>query len=339
MPIFPHGPNIVFPSFSDYNSFIYKYKLNIRRAVASHIDDPHYHEHIALWYNTSGEYDMYFNGETIRCFPGTLIFMPPFAAHAMDTKNVDLKKTEIISISFPRNALYNRKKPIYPLSYKEVICEKKRIPLCLCFSGAEKDEADRLFSDSLSEYNKKSDMHRTRIFENIDGITELLLRHSDKSISRTSLTSAKMRFESIAECVSTVFINYTSPPTVSCMAEKLGITVRGFSKLFRSITNTTYQDFSVAIRAMKAVNLLKFTNKSVSEIADECGYSNNSHLTRTFLKLFGAAPLKLRREMIADARRKESINPNSLYPHTWESHLDPETIKSHRLISLGKSDI
>ena len=338
MAFFPHRPNVVFPSFSDQKSFIHKYKLTIRRATYSHTDDPHYHEFFSLWYNLSGEYEMYFNGETIRCTPGTLIFMPPFSIHAMNTKNVDLEKTEIISISFPRDALCNRKNPVYPLTCNKIVCGERVIPLCVHFDGAEKSEADKFFSQSLSEYNKKSDMHRTRIFENIDGIINLLLHHSTKAMTPLALNSAKKRSDDIANIVGKVFLNYADPPTLSQSSNELGMTGRGFRKLFKNITGITYQEFSTSMRAMTAVGILKFTSKSIAEIAKECGYADNSHMTKTFLKLFGSSPLQLRREMIAVARTRTSENQSADDSHLWESYLDHETIEKHRLIVLGISD-
>ena len=315
MAFFSHRPNIVFPSFSEQESFIHRYKVTIRRAISSHTDDPHYHENFSIWYNLNGEYKMYFNGKTIRCTPGTLIFMPPFATHAMDTKNTDLKKTELISISFPRNALCNRKTPVYPLAYNKIVCGRMVTPLCIHFDGAEKSEADKLFSQALAEYNKRSDMHRTRIFENTDAIINLLLLHSEKSMTPSALTLARKRSDDISKIAVDIFLNFKNPPSLSQSAKELGLTERGFRKLFKSITNTTYRDFTKAIRAMEAVKLLKFTSKSIAEIADECGYADNSHLTKAFLKLFGSPPLQLRREMIENEKRKASKNPDSLYPH------------------------
>ncbi len=332
---FKKAPNIPIPSLSDYNSFIYTYKVNIRRAASSLIDSPHYHEHIAIWYNTSGEYNMYFNGEMICCTAGTLLFMPPFTVHAMDTRNVDLAKTQIISISLPRDALYNRSIPVYPISHDTVVCGRKSIPLCIHLQNDEKKVADNFFISALSEYQKKSDMHRTRIFENIDEIIKLCKNHATKAYTPIMLAAAKQRSDIIAQAVRDVKLNFTMPPSIEDAANKAGITPRGFTKLFKSITNLTYHDFATAVRAMEAIKLLKYSTKSIAEVGDECGYADNSHFTKTFIKLFGTPPHRLRREMIEVARKKEqeSTLPEDL--HGWESTLDKETRREHRLISLG----
>jgi len=89
------------------------------------------------------------------------------------------------------------------------------------------------------------------------------------------------------------------------------------------------------VRAMEAVKLLKYSTKSMAEISDECGYADNSHFTKTFIKLFGSPPHTLRREMIEIAREKERLPEFLSDPHGWESSLDPEIRRAHRLTALG----
>ena len=45
-----------------------------------------------------------------------------------------------------------------------------------------------------------------------------------------------------------------------------------------------------AIRVMKAVVLLKYTQKSIAEISAECGYVDSSHFIKTTNKIFGSPP-------------------------------------------------
>ncbi|MBQ9984715.1 MAG: helix-turn-helix transcriptional regulator [Oscillospiraceae bacterium] len=329
-------PNIPIPCISDYDSFIYTYKVSLRRAMSAFIDDLHYHEHIAIWYNTSGEYDMYFNGETVHCSAGTLLFMPPFAIHAMDTRNVDMASTQIISMSLPRDALYGRITPVYPLSYNSAVCGRESIPLCIKFRDDEKARMDELFNTSLFEYRKKSDMHRTRIFDNIDEIIKLIKKHSIRTYTPAAFEAAKRRSDIIGKAVKEIILNYTAPPSIEQAAMTAGMTPRGFTKLFKSITNLTYHDFATAFRATEAIKLLKYTTKSIAEIGDECGYADNSHFTRTFIKLFNSPPQRLRREMIEVAKEKEADKKHTDDLHSWESTLDKETIREHFLTSLGR---
>ena len=49
-------------------------------------------------------------------------------------------------------------------------------------------------------------------------------------------------------------------------------------------------------RALKAQNLLKHSDKTLAEISAECGYANQSHFCRVFLRYFGKNPSIARRQ-------------------------------------------
>lgn len=266
------SPNIPLPQILEYDSFLHKYKILLRKARSSFVDDPHYHAHIDMWYNVSGEYTMLLNDDFIRCTPGTLLFMPPFAVHAMDTRTVDMNSAEIICVSYPYDAFYKRPAPVYPLSFNSVVCGNNCIPLCIKFSGEEKKQLDVLFRTALSEYTKQRDMLRTRIYETIDRVIEICASHSNRTLSPTQLSAAIKRVNNINMLVEEVFINFKSPPLIEEAAKKCQVTPQGFTKLFKRTTNRTYHEFVTAIRVMKAVVLLKYTQKSIAEISAECGY-------------------------------------------------------------------
>ncbi len=94
-----------------------------------------------------------------------------------------------------------------------------------------------------------------------------------------------------------------------------------------------------AIRVMKAVVLLKYTQKSIAEISAECGYVDSSHFIKTTNKIFGSPPHRLRKEMIEISQRYKDQKIASEKLHKWESTLDSETRLEHFKISLGEDII
>lgn len=76
----------------------------------------------------------------------------------------------------------------------------------------------------------------------------------------------------------------------------------------------------------------------MAEIAEECGYVDNSHFTKTMIKLYGSPPHKLRAEMIEVRFADIESQKLSDQLHSWESTLDSETRHEHFLNSLGLSD-
>jgi transcriptional regulator GlxA family with amidase domain len=51
-------------------------------------------------------------------------------------------------------------------------------------------------------------------------------------------------------------------------------------------------------RLMHARQLLRTTDKAVSDIAIECGFENNSHFSRLFKENYSISPLQYRKQAI-----------------------------------------
>lgn len=63
-----------------------------------------------------------------------------------------------------------------------------------------------------------------------------------------------------------------------------------FSRLFREKMGMTYVDYLTKIRINKAVELLKYSNKTVQEIGYEVGYRDPNYFSRVFKKTTGVSP-------------------------------------------------
>ena len=51
-------------------------------------------------------------------------------------------------------------------------------------------------------------------------------------------------------------------------------------------------------RMVHVIKLLRFSNKSLSEIADECGFYDSVHLSHTVKNMYGLSPVELREQML-----------------------------------------
>lgn len=70
------------------------------------------------------------------------------------------------------------------------------------------------------------------------------------------------------------------------------------ARLFRRITGKTPKKVLIEARIEKARNLLRNTNLSIVQIADELGYENQFYFCRQFKSLTGLAPTKFRQRSI-----------------------------------------
>ena len=82
--------------------------------------------------------------------------------------------------------------------------------------------------------------------------------------------------------------------SVPALADRMAMSERSFSRLFRNETGQTPAEFAERARADAARSKLEHTNSSIEVIAMECGFGNAERMRRTFQRLFDASPAEYR---------------------------------------------
>ncbi len=83
---------------------------------------------------------------------------------------------------------------------------------------------------------------------------------------------------------------------VSDLAVLSGRSLTSFNRDFKRQFETTPQQWLISMRLERALELVKSSSMSVSEISMEVGYDNISHFISLFKKKYGLSPKRMRRE-------------------------------------------
>lgn len=75
---------------------------------------------------------------------------------------------------------------------------------------------------------------------------------------------------------------------MSCMSE------RNFYRYFHELLGCSPHEYMIRRRIHESMTMLSKTDKSIYEIANECGFCDGNHFTKTFRKLKGISPCKYR---------------------------------------------
>jgi AraC-like DNA-binding protein len=80
------------------------------------------------------------------------------------------------------------------------------------------------------------------------------------------------------------------------LAAHAGLSVRQFERVFRKSFNTSPHHYLLRMRIETACRLLTETADGIAAIAQQCGFYDNAHFTRSFKSLIGLSPLQYRRD-------------------------------------------
>lgn len=93
--------------------------------------------------------------------------------------------------------------------------------------------------------------------------------------------------------------NIDAPFSVAEVARRIGHSKRQLERHFRNALNTSPQAAFLSIRLSLAHHLIRTSDKSISQIAVDCGFCDSSHLSRMFRRRFGDTPLSMRQAIAA----------------------------------------
>jgi transcriptional regulator GlxA family with amidase domain len=121
--------------------------------------------------------------------------------------------------------------------------------------------------------------------------------------------------------------NLSTPQKVDDIAHGVGLSKRQLERIFRKEAGKSIQEFSRDLRVFYGLWLLANSDKTITVVATESGFSDISHFNRVFRATFGCAPSTLRREG-ADAMKSLISRWQAAQPKTLgELHLTANALR------------
>lgn len=128
-------------------------------------------------------------------------------------------------------------------------------------------------------------------------VIELLLYLScidTKPENTAGCTRSQIR---LAEQVSQYICENTgSRMTIAELSELFGVSPTQLKNSFRAVYGSSVYSFVRKQKMLSAAKLLKETDRSILDIAGECGYDNGSKFSKAFSSVIGTTPSRYRRE-------------------------------------------
>jgi AraC-like DNA-binding protein len=91
----------------------------------------------------------------------------------------------------------------------------------------------------------------------------------------------------------------SAPVTISMVAASCGISSAQFSRAFKARFGAPPLQWRLTARVERAKAMMLETKRTLTDIALECGFTEQSHFNHIFLKRVGAAPNAWRRHAVA----------------------------------------
>lgn len=165
--------------------------------------------------------------------------------------------------------------------------------------------------------NAKTDsMKYSILYQILDVLIEKYLPDDDSPLISENYDAD----EKLQMIIHYVHQNYKDGVSLSNLAKDMYTSTSTLSRLFKKQTGTYFADYVNQVRIRYAVDELLYTEKNMTKIAMDCGFSNASAFTKAFREIYRMAPTEYRQKM------KNAVD-------TSESD---EEIKKELLVSMKK---
>ena len=102
-------------------------------------------------------------------------------------------------------------------------------------------------------------------------------------------------FGEIRTAVDYIVEHYHERIGIETLASLTFLSVRQFERRFRHLFHMSAGEFILKVRINAAVRLLVESESSITQIALQCGFYDNSHFTRQFKSKMGISPIRFRK--------------------------------------------
>jgi AraC-like DNA-binding protein len=244
----------------------------------------HYHDAHELLYVISGKIAVNICGEEREAGAGSLLVFSRFEEHSVRVLTAEYRRyTLLISPDIARSD------DEYLLS-SVLINRTGRFDHIITFEG-EQNNIESLMREMAEEFANQAPM----CDKMLDSMLARLLVCLYRIRPELFLTYENRNTDIVRELQAKIENDYSEHFSLADLAGWYHISESHLSHIFKSITGYAPIEYLISCRLSAAKNLLSSSDKSIKEIIDLCGFSDESNFSRTFKKKVGMTPTEFRK--------------------------------------------
>lgn len=247
----------------------------------------HIHRAVEFLYVNSGNYHVILDGSEYDIEKGDLILFCSDSMHHVQAG--ELAENDYYVIKIPPSFFLEMSELGRGAEYVMRFAVASKDSKCLWRKSELENSSIKTILDMLiHEYNAKGYAWevavRLKIMELLLAILRERNTHSEPMQNQTT--------EAIYNVILYVRKNFSQDINEKELAESFGMSYSYFSRSFRRVTGVNFKKYLNQTRINRAEQMLITGDRSVSEIAMECGYNSISYFISVYKSFKGTTPLK-----------------------------------------------
>ncbi len=159
-------------------------------------------------------------------------------------------------------------------------------------------EARNSFDYIYSNFRDKDDSVRLLIKAKLIVLITCLYRQGIFNQVEISSSFEKQRAQKLKDLIIWIQDHHSGPLSIEDAAAKMEFSQEYFCRFFKKATGMSFTEYVNDYRLTQAAGDIERGEKSISDIAADHGFDNDSYFFRLFKKKFGTTPLKFRNHKV-----------------------------------------
>uniref|UniRef100_A0A7C5V4R7 AraC family transcriptional regulator n=1 Tax=Caldicellulosiruptor owensensis TaxID=55205 RepID=A0A7C5V4R7_9FIRM len=250
---------------------------------------PHWHEEFEIIYLENGTASFRIDGKEYFLGPKQFLFVNCGSIHGGKAES----NPEPYAIVFSFNMLFSEGPDICKSKYLQSILERKAIVR----NNFEDGCVEELISRIITVWKEKPKGYELLVKGYLFVIFYQLFNKGYITVDSTD-RELDLKLEKIKSALDYINSNYSSELDIDLLAKLANLSKFYFCRLFKEITHLTPVDYINKFRVEKAIELIRNTNMSISEIAFEVGFNSVSYFIKVFKEYVGVTPFKYKKNIL-----------------------------------------
>lgn len=285
----------------DYTAHHFPFQLRIRdqKNFDSRV---HAHDQFQVCYVRKGMCKNRVGGNEAVLVKGDLFSIPPFLEHSVSL--IAGQEIELVQIDFSPSFIHESMQDLSEMNsfidftyVQPILASGDRLLPKLNISPANQLKVDALLTSMQTELNEKDEGYALAIRADLLHLLIIAGREFRNFVQNKKEGSiVRVHRKAVFDALEYIKHNYRDEIKLDAIAAIATMAPSYFSHMFKFIMGVTLTDYLNQLRIHKAMELLKETDLSVTEIHLFVGFNHSGHFTRMFKKLNGITPMQYRKQ-------------------------------------------
>jgi AraC-like DNA-binding protein len=270
------------------------YELVLSDSIAQCPRGIHTHTFFEFVYVMEGTGFQCINGDQFTYRPGHLFLLAPEDDHTFDIKIA----SRFFFIRFNSLYLKSTSSPKALINRLEMILRNvTRQPGCILKREGDKPVIQTLLKCIIDEHEQRDLLHKELIEQYINTLLVIVSRNISSALPETMNENSDNKTLDILNYIQR---NIADPEKLRAenIGNVFGIAEAYLGRYFKRNTGTLLQDYIIRYKLKQVENRLLHSDMRIAEIAGEYGFTDKSHLSKTFKKHIGINPAQFRKNYL-----------------------------------------